>query len=420
MRRTKTTKTKKRAKPRALPKTSKARAPATKRRVKRPRPAKQGSDAIERALAALAHEVRTPLTGILALGELLAASELPERERRWANSLSIAAEHLSQLTTLVVDGAKAGQTALTVKQERFRPRGFADALAGILVGRAEAKGLSAEITIAENLPDLVIGDPVRLRAALENLIDNAVKFTERGSVALDVASKAVANKKIQLFFTITDSGIGLSAAEIKRLFRPFTQASESVARRFGGAGLGLAFVSRIAKAMRGRLDVTSVPGRGSRFRLIVTVELASGAANDVPITAPHSSSRGEGLRILCAEDNPYGRVILNTILVELGHRIDFVGSGEAVIEAAKTGGHDLILMDIALPGIDGIEAAKRIRKLSGPIGNIPIIGISGRGTPTDEAAARAVGIKFYLPKPVSPSALASVLNEAKAGSHRNA
>ena len=243
------------------------------KRAARPRaPASPHARAIEATLADIAHEIRTPLTGILALGELLATSELGERERGWATAIKSTAEHLALLTSLIVDAARADAKGLVLRRELIRPRRFAEALAASLAARAEAKGIAAEVDLPSELPEAVIGDPLRLRAALENLIDNAVKFTERGSVRLAATSETAARGKVRLVFTVTDSGIGLSAAEIKRLFRPFAQANEAIARRYGGAGLGLAFVKRIAKAMGGDLTVTSKPGGGSRFRLSVTVD----------------------------------------------------------------------------------------------------------------------------------------------------
>ena len=224
--------------------------------------------ATEIALADLAHDIRTPLTGILALSELLLASELAERERRWAAAMKDAAAHLARLTTLVVDAAKAGgrrvgaatrsRSRCAIWWTRWRSRSTA---------RAEGKALGVKVSVAKNLPARVIGDALRLRSALENLIDNAVKFTERGGVALDGHGGAGAARPAAADFAVTDTGIGIVAAELKRLFRPFAQANEDVARRYGGAGLGLAFVKRIAAAMGGDLAVTSRPGRGSTFRL---------------------------------------------------------------------------------------------------------------------------------------------------------
>ena len=230
-----------------MPKT-KRRKPA-KQRDTRPRrrlPAR-GPRAIEVALAGLAHDIRTPLTGILALADLLDASDLPERERRWAEAIKGAADHLARLTTIVVDAAKAESAGLVLRDEPFSPRELAQSVAGSLTARAEAKGLAAEATISNKLPARLRGDAVRLRSALENLVDNAVKFTERGRIAFSAAAVPAGRGRVRLTFVVTDSGIGITAADLKRLFRPFAQASEEVARRYGGAGLGLVFVKRIAR-----------------------------------------------------------------------------------------------------------------------------------------------------------------------------
>jgi CheY-like chemotaxis protein len=364
--------------------------------------------AIEAALAGLAHDIRTPLTGILALAELLHASDLPEREHRWAQAVKGAAEHLARLTTIVVDAAKSEATGLVLRNETFSPRDLARSVAEALAGRAEGKGLKSRISIAKNLPARARGDPLRLRSALENLIDNAVKFTERGSIKLAVSAAPAPRGRVRLAFTVTDSGIGIVASDLKKLFRPFAQASEDVARRYGGAGLGLAYVKRIAKAMGGSLAVTSKPGRGSTFRLTVSVERAPQAGRKGANSGAHAAS---SLRILCVEDNPYGRVVLNTVLGELGHHVTFIGGGQAAVDTVARGGHDVVIMDVGLSDIDGIEATRRIRALPPPAGGIPIIGLSGRTEASDGAAAEAAGMNVYLRKPASPAAL----NETLAG-----
>jgi two-component system, sensor histidine kinase len=364
----------------------------------------------EAVLAVFAHDIRTALTGILALGELLTSSNLGERERRWAAGIKDSAEHLASLTTLVVDAAKAGAGSLTLQQEIFRPRRLVEALGEMLTVRAQTKDLRAKLAVAEDLPELLIGDPVRLRAALENLIDNAVKFTAQGAVRLDVKAAPMARGRVKLTFVVSDSGIGLKAGEIKRLFRPFAQASAEIARRYGGTGLGLAVVKVLARLMGGDLTVTSAAGRGSRFLLTAVLPVAPAPAVAAEHTR-HGVATGRRLKILCAEDNPYGRVILNTILTELGHRADFVGSGEEAVAAAANG-YDVVLMDVTLSGIDGLEAARRIRLLAGAAAATPVIGISGRSAAGDEAAARAAGMDFYLRKPVSPSSLSEALGAA--------
>lgn len=365
---------------------------------------------VETALAAFAHEVRTPLTGILAVSDLLATSDLGERERRWVDTIRAGAEHLAGLATLFVDAARSGNSARGVRQDFFDLRALARNAGDSLAGRAAAKGLQSSILISEKLPAFVVGDPVRLRAALENLVDNAVKFTASGSVALNVTPQRAAKGKVGVSFAVSDSGIGISLAEIKRLFRPFSQANVSIASRFGGAGLGLSSVKQLARAMGGDVAITQRRG-GTTFTLTVILERAKGSVTimaDDGADAP--SDRTEALRILSVEDNPFGRVVLNAILTELGHAAEFIGRGEAAAERIGQSAFDAVLMDMVLPGINGIEAIKRIRALEGPPGRIAIIGVSGRGE--DEAAARGAGADAFLVKPVSPRALATALLEA--------
>jgi len=365
---------------------------------------------VETALAAFAHEVRTPLTGILAISDLLATSDLDERERRWVDTIKAGAEHLASLATLFVDAARSGNSGLGVRQDFFDLRALARNAGDSLAGRAAAKGLQPSVEISEKLPAFVIGDPVRLRAALENLIDNAVKFTEQGSVILKVVPMRAAKGKIGIAFAVSDSGIGLTLAEIKRLFRPFSQANVSIASRFGGAGLGLSSVKQLARAMGGDIVVAQRRGGGTTFTLTVIMSRAEGALTIMSGAAADMSNPAQALRILSVEDNPFGRVVLNAVLTELGHQAEFVGRGEAAAERIARGDFDAVLMDMVLPGIDGIEAIRRIRKLKPPLGHIAIIGVSGRGD--DELASREAGADAFLVKPVSPRALATALLEA--------
>jgi CheY-like chemotaxis protein/nitrogen-specific signal transduction histidine kinase len=379
-------------------------------RPKKSSVAKRQTSGVETALASLAHDIRTPLTGILALAELLAASDIGERERRWASGVKSAAEHLAQLTTIVCDAARADAAGLTLRSETFSPRRLAETIAASLSARAGTNGLTSEISIARDLPEQVSGDPVRLRAMIENLVDNAVKFTARGGLRFAASAKLAMRGKTRLIFAVTDSGIGISPAELKRLFRPFTQANDGVSRRFGGTGLGLAAVKRLAHAMDGTLSVTSKPKQGSTFTLSIPVGLekhtvTKGNGAFVPV----ASAQMRSLKILCAEDNPYGRVILNTILTEFGHHADFVGSGEAAVEAVSRGGYDAVLMDVTLAGANGLEATRRIRALPGRAAKIPVIGLSALSSSADIARALQAGMNLYLTKPLTPVALADAL-----------
>lgn len=384
----------------------------------RKRSTKAGApDVVQAALAAFAHEVRTPLTGILAISDLLATSDLGERERRWADTIKAGAEHLASLATVFVDAARTGKGGNILRQDLFDLRTLARSAGDSLAGRAAAKGLQAQVEISDKLPGLVIGDPVRLRAALENLIDNAVKFTEHGGVALAVVpwrpakdrAKARSKGRVGVAFSVSDSGIGLTMAEIKRLFRPFTQANVTIASRFGGAGLGLSSVKQLARAMGGDIAVAPRRGGGATFTLTVSLDAAGPVRSRKAKDQPEADAMA-ALRVLSVEDNPFGRVVLNTILTELGHHAEFVGRGEDAVGRLAQGAFDAVLMDMVLPGIDGVEAIRRIRTMPAPLGQIPIIGVSGRGE--DEAASREAGADAFLVKPVSPRALATALLEA--------
>ncbi|MBR1128792.1 ATP-binding protein [Bradyrhizobium iriomotense] len=409
------------AKTRAVRTTRTSRRPPRKRSGAAGRSRKRATkaaapDVVQAALAAFAHEVRTPLTGILAISDLLATSDLGERERRWADTIKAGAEHLASLATLFVDAARTGKGGSTLRQDLFDLRALARSTGDSLAGRAAAKGLQARVELSEKLPGLVVGDPVRLRAALENLIDNAVKFTEQGGVALAVApwhpakkGRAKGKGRVGVAFAVSDSGIGLTMAEIKRLFRPFTQANVTIASRFGGAGLGLSSVKQLARAMGGDISVAPRGGGGATFTLTVSLD-AAGPARSRKSKGEAGVDAVAALRVLSVEDNPFGRVVLNTILTELGHHAEFIGRGEDAVNRLEQGAFDAVLMDMVLPGIDGVEAIRRIRTMPAPLAQIPIIGVSGRGE--DEAASREAGADAFLVKPVSPRALATALLEA--------
>jgi two-component system, sensor histidine kinase len=375
--------------------------------------AKHSPRAIESVLATFAHDIRTPLTGIIAFCELLATSGLGEREGRWVEAIKDSAGHLAELTTLAVEAARAGAGRLKLRRETFALPRFAARLALSLAARAEANGLACEPDIQGDLPDLVAGDPALLRAAIENLMANAVKFTERGKVGLRVAATPLPRGKLRLSFAVADSGIGISDAEIARLFRPFAQASSEIGQKFGGSGLGLVQVRRLARSMHGDLEVESTPGRGSTFRLTVVLDRPRPAAADRAVTP------GQALGILCVEHNPYGRVVMNAIVTELGHRASFAGSAEAALAALAAGSPDVVLMDVALPGIDGYEATRRIRALPGQAGRVAVIGVCGErdlaNAPDRAAAATAAGMDACLAKPVSPRMLADALARVRGG-----
>jgi len=376
-------------------------------KTRRARRAPSPDGAIEAALAGIAHDIRTPLTGIVALAELLASSDMGTREREWANAVKSGADHVAALATMIVDGVRAGTKGLVLRNEIFSPRALAKAVSATLAARADNKALKTEIKVSSDLPAMVSGDALRLRAALENLTDNALKFTHTGAVVFTADAEPAGRDRVRLIFSISDSGIGMSRMELKRLFRPFAQGSAEISKRYGGAGLGLSFVRRVAKAMGGDIVVRSKKGKGTTFYLTATVKRVDAQLALEQIETRRVAARP--LSILCVDDNPYGRVVMNTILRELGHRVDFVETGEAAVEAVTRGSYDSVVMDVTLNGLNGIEATRRIRALPGRAGRTPIIVVSGHGENRDEQDARAAGTNFYFVKPVSPTKLAQAL-----------
>ncbi len=400
-------------KPRRRKGVSAGAAPRAKRRIEagKPRDGRAGSG-INSLLVTFAHDIRTPLGAVLALADLLATSGLGERERSWVGEIKDAAEHLIDVTTLMIEGARSRAGHLPRREDVFDLPHFAAALAASLAARAQAKKIDCRCDMAGDLPAFVRGSPAHLRIALENLVANAVKFTERGEVGLAVAATPGPGSALELSFAVADSGIGLTKAEIGRLFRPFAQANPDIAAKFGGAGLGLAETRRLARAMGGDVTVASTPGRGSIFRLTVTAERAEPspgpAAASLPLQSPGIHRM---LKVLCVEDNPHGRVVMNAILTELGHRVDFAESGEAALDAIAGRSYDVVLMDLTLAGMDGRETTTRIRALPGPAARVPVVGISGRAGNANMEAALAAGMNAFFEKPVSARALSEMLDE---------
>jgi hypothetical protein len=344
-----------------------------------------GSGMVETALAAFAHEVRTPLTGILAISNLLATSDLDERERRWVDTIKAGAEHLASLATLFVDAARSGGPGLEVRQDFFDLRTLARNAADSLTGRAAAKGLQSSVVISEKLPAFAIGDPVRLRAAVENLIDNAVKFTEQGSVTLQVAPLRSPKGKVAVAFEVSDSGIGLTLSEIKRLFRPFSQANVSIASRFGGAGLDCRRSSNWRAPWAAMSPRRNAVAAAPPLTFNVVMSAAATPARRPAMARHRSAQRG---RCACSASR-----IIRSAASSPTCDPDRTRSPGRVRRSGRGGARAACDRRIR-GGADGHGAKlgdqryrsdhAHSRAFQPPLGRIPIIGISGRSE--DEAA----------------------------------
>lgn len=356
-------------------------------------------------LANMSHEIRTPMTAILGFVDLLADPSTPERDRpEFLATIRRNGEHLLTLINDILDHSKLEAGEVGIERLAFDPVTLTEEAASMLRPLAEAKGVELHAEIDPGLPRAAASDPTRLRQIILNLVNNAVKFTDRGQVRLAVRPEADAEGLDTLVFTITDTGIGMTEAQIARLFRPFTQADSSTSRRFGGTGLGLFITRRLVDLLGGEVKVASVVGEGTTFTVRIPVSAATDAVVPTSPSTPKTRLRG---RILLAEDGADNQRLLTHILGRAGAEVMVAGHGRAACDAALASlaegcGFDLILMDMQMPEMDGCEATARLRGV-GWTG--PIVALTANAMPEDRERCLRAGCDDYLTKPIDRRAL---------------
>jgi len=349
----------------------------------------------------MSHELRTPLNGVIGMAALLRKTRLDDAQQDQVATIHACAGHLLTLINDILDLSRLEADKVEIEDIPCDLRRLAHEVGAMLRPRSDEKGISLSCTTSDELPEAIRTDPVRLRQILLNLVGNAVKFTDHGSVSLHLGWESG-----HLKAAVRDTGIGMDHDTVARLFQPFTQADASMARRYGGSGLGLAISRRLAALMGGALSVTSAPGQGSVFVLSLPA---------MPCEAPDRQSRTftavqRPRSILLVEDNAVNRKVASLMLKSMGHQVEFAEDGQAALERLEEPGIDLVFMDCQMPVMDGLEATRRLRQRGS---RIPIVAMTANALEGDREACLAAGMDDYLCKPITPEALHDVLGRLR-------
>ncbi len=366
--------------------------------------AEAGARAKSEFLANMSHELRTPLTAVIGFAGLLRASDaLGAQEQRFADRIGVASEALLSVINDILDVSKLDAGGVELEARAFSPRDLAEGVVGIIETQCQAKGLALDCVVAQDAPEALVGDEGRLRQVLLNFLSNAMKFTEHGSVRLDLG---VQDGRLRA--AVSDTGVGIAPDKIDRLFERFTQADASTSRTHGGTGLGLAISKRLIEMMGGEIGAFSRPGRGSTFWFEVPLAVADGVA-----AAPQAfedDAQTRSLRILMADDAAANRELVALMLGQAGGlTVDTVENGQQAVAAVRAGGYDLVLMDVHMPVMDGLAATRAIRAEDGSWAATPIIALTANVDAPQIEEARRAGMDAHVGKPIQIAELLSCI-----------
>jgi signal transduction histidine kinase/DNA-binding response OmpR family regulator len=369
-------------------------------------------------LATMSHEIRTPMNGVLGMMDVLEAQGLGEAQRGTVVTMRDSATALLHIIDELLDFSKIEAGALDLEDVPFSLSGIVDGTVATFRPQAARKGLSLVAAVAPGSADALLGDPTRVRQILFNLLGNALKFTERGGAMVKARTEPLGGGHTRVTLSIEDTGVGMNAAQMARLFQPFAQADSSTTRRYGGTGLGLSIVRRLAQAMGGDVTIDSRPGMGSTFT--VTLELSAAPADsplvglqagNVPSAAAPSPTIRAGARVLVVDDHPVNRDVLQGQLRALGVAADTAADGREGLAAWRQGDYALVFADVHMPDMDGFEMTARIRieEAQTRRSHTPIVAVTANAMRGEDERCRAAGMDAYLAKPVALDRLRTTL-----------